>query len=280
MAVAQAGSFSKASDKLGLTQSAVSKAIAVLENRLNASLFLRTTRKVKLTEDGENYYHSCTVALQELEQAEEKLNLSRSVKGVVRLDLPVLYGKKKILPIILKLADKYPDTEFVVTFDNTPIDLMDENVDLAIRIGHLDDVSSLKARLLGTQPIVVCASPKYLKSHGTPESKEDLKDHFCVVDAASKSWIFAKDEHSVQRSTVKSRLRLQGVDACLTAALQGHGLVQVPKWLAEPYISKKELVPVLKRYEVALPIHAIWFNTRLKTQSKIHVIIQEIANSL
>lgn len=274
MAVAETQSFSKASLKLGLTQSAVSKSIATLEERLNAPLFKRTTRQVKLTEAGQSYYESCLLATEELVRAEENLKSSQNIKGILRIDLPVLYGKKKLLPVILKIAKKYPDIEFVVNFNNRAVDLIDENVDLAIRIGHLQNHASLKARYIGEQSIVTCASPEYLKKVDRLESPLDLKSHECILNINQNSWLFQN-----KKVLVEGRLKLEGIDACVEAALLGHGLVQVPRWLVEEHVKAKRLIPVLESDSTSLPIHAIWLNSKQTTSKKVSLIIGELLES-
>lgn len=279
MAVVETQSFSKASLKVGLTQSAVSKSIATLEDRLNTPLFNRTTRQVKLTEAGKSYYESCIVAVEELVRAEENLKSTQSVKGIIRLDLPVLYGKKKLLPVILKIAKKYPDVEFAVNFTNRAVDLIDENVDLVIRIGNLSNNAGLKARYIGKQSIVTCATPDYLRQNGHPKTPKDLKNHECILNLHQNSWLFQNTDQKTQKVSVEGRLKLEGIDSCVEASLAGHGLVQVPYWLVEDHIKTKKLISVLEETSMSLPIHALWLNSKQKTSKKISVIINEFLES-
>lgn len=279
MAVVETQSFSKASLKVGLTQSAVSKSIATLEDRLNTPLFNRTTRQVRPTDAGLRYYESCIVAVEELARAEENLKNTQNVKGVIRLDLPVLYGKKKLLPVILKIAKKYPDVEFAVNFTNRAVDLIDENIDLVIRIGNLNNHASLKARYIGQQSIVTCASPEYLKQHGYPKAPSDLKNHNCIIGLHQSSWLFLNKDQKIQKISIDGRLKLEGIDACVDAALESHGLVQTPYWLVEELIKAKKLTLVLEETSMSLPIHALWLNSKQKTSKKISVIINELLES-
>jgi Transcriptional regulator len=272
-------SFSKAAERLHLSQSAVSKAIRNLETRLGLVLFYRTTRQLKLTEAGQSYYETCSKVLKDLKDAEENLSPKIS-KGKVRIDMPFLYGKKWVLPIVLGLAEKYPDVHFELGFNNKLQDLIKQEIDLVIRIGYLEDNSSLSAHRLGEQAIAIVATPAYLKKHGRPKTIDDLKKHECIADTPQSSWVFLDKDGKSRRQKVPSRLILQGADACLQAALAGRGVTQVPQWLAADFIERGELEALLPGQSPALPIHALWLRTRQKTPKKIRLVIDELLKRL
>jgi DNA-binding transcriptional LysR family regulator len=281
IAAVEAGSFSKAAEKLNLSKSAISKSISILEHRLETSLFHRTTRQLKLTDEGRSYYESCLRAFNELSEAQANLrSLKQNPTGKVRMDLPVLYGKRWILPAILELSEIYPKINFDVTFSNQTIDLIEEDIDLVVRIGNLDSRSSLRARVLGNQPITICASPKYLKEKGTPKTLEDLKQHSCIVENAAKTWLIKTAEGKIKNQQVASHLRLAGPDTCLHAALSHKGIVQVPTWLAAKHLENGELKSLLDSHSPTLPVHAVWPKTQQKTDKKIRIIIDELIKRL
>lgn len=281
IAAVETGSFSKAAEKLHLSKSAISKAISILEERLETSLFLRTTRHLKLTDEGRTYYESCLRAFNELTEAQANLrSLKHNPTGKVRMNLPVLYGKRWILPVVLELSDLYPKMNFDITFSNQNIDLIEEDIDLVVRIGNLDNKSSLRARNLGTQPITICASPSYLKRKGAPKTIADLKQHDCIVESSTKNWLIKTSEGKTKNQPVPSRMRLAGADTCLQAALQGKGIAQVPSWLAAKHIENGELKPILDSYAPTLPVHAVWPKTHQKTDKKIRIIIDELIKRL
>lgn len=182
VATAQQGSFTAAAEKLGLTKSAIGKSVSRLENRLGLKLFQRSTRRLSLTPDGERFLASCQSAIDILEQAEAELTSHTcQPSGRLRVDLPAAFGRQRILPILLDITRRYPELALTVTFSERFVDLIDEGIDLVVRIGELSDSSGLVARRLTTQKLVICASPDYLFNHGEPVSIDDLNHHQCVV---------------------------------------------------------------------------------------------------
>src|SRR5262245_5403470 len=174
----EAGGFAEAANRLGVTRSAVSKAIARLEQRLGAQLFQRTTRTLSLTSDGEIYYERCRKALAELEDAEAALDEGRrEPTGRLRVSMTTMFGRYCVAPALWALADKYPKLDIEMSFNDRIADLVDDGFDLAIRVGRLPDSPALVARPLGVQRMAIWASPGYLDRHGRPTQLDELRNH-------------------------------------------------------------------------------------------------------
>ena len=173
---ARTGSFTAAADRLGITKSAVGKSIARLEDRLGTRLFYRTTRRSSLTLDGETYFASCASALDEIAAAETALDAGRfKPRGRLRIDMPGAFGRGVILPVLIDIAKAEPDLRFAMSFTDRIVDLVEEGIDLAIRVGPLQDSAGLIARKLTEQTLVICGSPGYLEARGIPTSPDDLQ---------------------------------------------------------------------------------------------------------
>ena len=178
---ARAGSFTAAAERLGISKSAVGKSIARLEPRLGTKLFYRTTRRSSLTLEGESYFASCASALDEIAAAETALDAGRfKPRGRLRIDMPGAFGRRVLVPILVEIAKAEPGLQFAMSFTDRVVDLVEEGIDLAIRIGELED-SSLVARKLIEQTRVICGSRRYLDMRGVPTSLDDLQSHDCIV---------------------------------------------------------------------------------------------------
>jgi DNA-binding transcriptional LysR family regulator len=179
---AESGSFALAAQRLNLTRSAVGKSIARLEQRLGMRLFHRTTRRQNLTDDGQAFYESCLRALRELENAEAALESGRQVpSGRLRVSMAVVFGRHCVAPILTRLAAGHPALELDLSFNDRPVDLIEDGFDLAVRGGAIADQDGLMMRRLGEQRMNVVATPGYLARHGTPQSLADLAAHDGVV---------------------------------------------------------------------------------------------------
>ncbi len=278
--VAELGSFTLAAQALGMTGSALSKSIARLENSLGTKLLHRTTRKVSLTNSGDSYLQDCQRALAILQQAQSRLGNEQQVpSGRVRIELPVVFGRRFILPALLHLAQQHPQLDLVITFNDRPVDLSADGIDLAIRVGQLDDSLDLVARRLGEQKRVICASPGYFERHGMPTHKKELTQHQCIVGwplRQQRQWRLKNDDGITEAFDIPVRHEIADCEAMLAAALAGLGLVQVPLWLVSEHLTTGALVSVFDD-QVAehTPIHLIWLKTPY-LQPKMRVIIDEL----
>ncbi len=261
----EAGSLTLAAERLGLSKSAVGKAVARLEDRLGARLLHRTTRSLSLTDDGRAFYESCARALAELEAAESVLAERRQVpRGRLRVDLPVTFGRLHVLPALLALAAEHPELRLDLSFSDRFIDLVDEGVDLAVRLGDLDD-SRLVTRRLAAQRMVVCAAPAYLAARGEPASPADLLDHDCVaysIAGRPNPWRFTGPGGPFTLVPPARILATNG-EAMRDAALAGRGLTQLPTFLVGGELRSGALRAVLGAYAAdGPPIQAIYPHAR------------------
>lgn len=278
--VAQLGSFTLAAQALGMTGSALSKSIVRLENRLGTKLLHRTTRRVSLTNDGDSYLTDCQNAMAILDNAQSRLGSEQQIpSGRVRVDLPVTFGRRYILPTLLSLSQKYPKLELSITFNDRATDLFNDGIDLAVRVGQLGDTVDLVARRLGEQRRVICASPAYFARLGTPQSKEDLSQHQCIVGwplGQQHRWLLKNEDGITEAYDIPVRHEIADCEAILAATLAGVGLAQVPIWLVEDHLKTGELVSVLDDLASDdTPIHLIWLKTPY-LQPKLRVIIEEL----
>ncbi|SAK72516.1 LysR family transcriptional regulator [Caballeronia catudaia] len=259
---ARSRSFTDAAEQLGLTKSAVGKAIAKLEERLGAQLFHRTTRSISLTADGEAYFAACASALDEISAAETALGpeLHRPV-GRLRIDMPAAFGRRILVPILLDIARENPDLQFTMTFSDHLIDPIEEGVDLVIRFGELESSSGLVARRLTSQRMVIAASPAYLAQRGTPSTLGDLKKQSCILGyrrGQPLSWRVNVNGVSTRISPPATHQVSDG-DSIVEAALAGLGLCQMPMSLLRPHLESGMLLSVLDDISTELiGVHAVW----------------------
>jgi DNA-binding transcriptional LysR family regulator len=280
----EAGSFALAAERMHLTRSAVGKSIARLEQRLRVRLFHRTTRRQSLTEDGQAYYERCVRALAELDAAEAALDTGRRAPtGILRVSVPVLFGRHCVAPVLLKLARQYPALSIEISFSDSVVDLVEAGFDLAVRIGTLPDSASLAARKLGTQRMGICASPSYLAAHGCPASVDDMSGHTSIVygrNGHTSPWRVRDSDGQVRETLNHSRLRFDDLQAIADAAVAGAGLAWLPCWLLHPHVRAGELAMVMDSKRVlATDIHAVWPQTRYlpsKTRAAIEALAKEI----
>ncbi|POM11612.1 LysR family transcriptional regulator [Pseudomonas sp. WP001] len=248
--IVESGSLSAAAERLNLTRSAVGKGLARLEARLGTCLLQRSTRRQRLTEDGQAYYEHCLRALAELEAAESVLESGRQQpRGRLRASLPLAFGHYYAAPALWGLMARYPDLEIDICFSDRMIDLTQEGFDIAVRIGPLPDTDRLSARRLGEQVMGLAASPAYLQRRGRIEHIEELAAHRGI----------AYRSNNVHRSRLVTPLVLDDLQAVADATIAGVGLAWLPSWLIAHYALRGQLEAVLPDYrEQPAPIHVIW----------------------
>ena len=248
--IVESGNLTEADERLNLTRSAVGKGLARLEARLGTCLLQRSTRRQRLTEDGQAYYEHCLRALAELEAAESVLESGRQQpRGRLRVSVPLAFGHHYAAPALWALLDRYPELEIDICFSDRMIDLVQEGFDMAVRIGPLPDTDRLSARRLGQQAMGLAASPAYLQRKGAIGSIEDLAAHRGI----------AYRSNTAQRSRLASPLIVDDLQAVADAAIAGVGLAWLPSWLIAHYALRGQLQAVLPSYrEQPAPIHVIW----------------------
>ena len=278
VAVAEMGSFTAASKRLGISTAQVSRQISALESRLATKLFLRTTRKVSATEAGQVYYTHCRQVLDGLEDAERAItNLQSTPRGSLKLTAPVTYGERTLAPIINEFVGRYPELEVQINLTNRKVDLIDEGYDLAIRLGQLSD-STMIAKRLASRTQHVCASPAYLSTHGIPHSLSELEQHNCLLGTLDY-WRF--QENGKKRNIrVKGNLVCNSGRALVDAALKGIGIVQLPDYYVMPFIDNGELVPLLEHHRQ--PDEGIWavYPHNRHLSPKVRMLLDFLAEKL
>jgi DNA-binding transcriptional LysR family regulator len=265
VAVASAGSFSGASRQLRTPLPTVSRRVSDLESHLGAKLFARSTRKLALTEMGEVYLRSCRRLLEEVAEAERAASGQYTVpQGELVITAPVAFGRFHVLPVITQFLKSHAQVDVRLVLSDRSLDLIEQHVDLAIRIGVLPD-SRLVAAQIGKVGNVVCASPAYLKAHGIPKSPEDLTEHACVTFAGfgqESAWPF-QDQRVV---TVRSRLLVNTAECAIDAAISGIGLTRVVSYQAADAVKSGKLEIVLKRFEPEpIPVSLVHLQDRRLT---------------
>ncbi len=247
VAVAETESFTRASERLGVSTAQVSRQISALEARLATRLFYRTTRRVSTTDAGQLYYQHCRQVLDALEQAEQAVTHLQTVpRGKLRLTAPVTYGEQVIAPLVNDFVLRYPDLEVEMHLTNQQLDLVAEGYDLAVRLGQLES-SSLMARRLGSRTLYVCASPAYLLAWGSPRSLAELDRHNCL-QGNLRHWRFQEGGRP-RTVRISGNLRCDSGRALLDAALKGVGMVQLPDYYVQPALDAGALVPLLTSYQ-------------------------------
>lgn len=277
------GSFAVAAERMNLTRSAVAKSVGRLERRLGARLFHRTTRRQSLTEDGQAYYERCVRALAELDAAEAALDSGRrEPRGRLRVSAPVLFGRHCVAPVLMRLAQQHPQLQVEIAFSDRVADLLEEGIDLAVRIGPLPDSAHLVARRLGTQHMGIGASPAYLDQRGRPENAEALDGHACIVYGRAGQDLRWKvrDGDGMREPRMDVRLRMDDLQAIADAAIAGVGLAWLPCWMLSHYLASGELECVMG-HELVFPndVHAVWPQSRYlpsKTRVAIDALVEEI----
>ncbi len=281
----EAGSFALAAQRLNVTRSAVAKSIARLESRLGTRLFHRTTRSQRLTEEGHAYYERCRRVLAELDAAEAVADASRgSVSGLVRLSMPAMFGRLKISPLLLSLAQAHPQLTIEVAFNDRRADLVEDGIDVAIRNGELGDSATLVARSLGTQWMVLCAAPAYLAARGRPQSLAELAGHEAVMyarDGVVAPWRLHDDATGRMADTVlPARVRCDSAEVLLAAALDGFGIAFLPAWLIADALAAGTLVRLLDTPQrFGFPLHILWPHSHYLPR-KTRVVIDWLAERL
>jgi len=281
--VVESRSFTAAAERLGLSRPAVSKYITRLEHRLQAQLLSRTTRRLNLTEVGQAFYERCRRGLSEIEAAEDEVSrLQEAPRGVLRINTPMSFGILHIAPALHDFQQHYPELSVDMNLDDRQVDLIEEGFDLAIRIAELPE-SSLVARRLATCKHVVCASPEYLKRHGTPRVPDDLREHNAIAYQYQDSplvWQFLSADGNHINVPVSGTLRMNNSIALREALLAGAGITLTPSFIVGPDIQAGRLQAVLSDYRtLELSIYAVYPQRRFLAP-KVRAFIDYMAERL
>lgn len=277
---ARYGGFAAAARAQGVAPSTLAKAVGRLEGALGVKLFHRTTRQVTLTPDGERLFHRCQRVLDEVESLQADASGTRSApSGLLRIDLPVYYGKRFVMPLLARVLEQHPAMQLDIRLTDVQVDLVRDGVDLAVRIGQLRD-SSLVARRVDRQGLVLCASAAYLKRRGTPRRVEDLSAHDAVVfrlpsTGRDRPWQFRQRGVPLELLP-QAHVRVNETESLLEALKLGLGICQVPDLLAHDDLVRGRLVELLPGARPqAMPIHVVYPSNRL-LPSRVKVVIDAL----
>lgn len=263
--VAETGGFSAASRKLGMPLPTVSRKISELETYLKVRLLNRSTRRLELTESGKSYLAACKRIIDEVHEAERvAANEYTAPKGELMITAPIWFGRLHLLPVVIDFLKAYPDIDVRLMLTDRVVSLLEEHVDLALRIGALPD-SSMMAIRLGAIRQVVCASPAYLEAHGTPKTPMDLLQHHCIMMQVydSTPWTFTTGSKTIT-VPVRARLTVSTAEAAIDAAVGGIGITRVLSYQMAAMQKAGKLVTLLDAFEPAvLPVSMLYMSGRI-----------------
>lgn len=286
VAVADAGSFTAAADRLNLTNSAVGKAIARLEARLGRQLFERSTRRLEMTDAGAAFHKVCVRVLDELESAERMLSSQQiAPSGRLRVDMPATFGRMHGIPSLLAFAEKYPQVTPHVSFTDRFVDLVEDGMDVVVRIGGSDTwPAALDHKHLGNEELVFCAAPAYLLRHGAPASLDALLQHDAVLygraDGSASPWLIKRHGTPPARQHVEGRIVLGQAEAQVGAVEAGLGIAQLATWVVEQQLREGRLVIVLPELATqGLPLNIVWQRSR-QHAPKVQALIAHFEQTL
>lgn len=247
IAVVDTGSFSAAATRLGTSPQVVSKYVKALEVELDQQLLYRTTRKLALTEAGRAHLPRCRQLVDDFDELRRTAHAEdREPRGHLVMTAPVTFGERVLADVVLRFMAAHPQISIELKLTDQHLALVDEGVDLAIRIGQLED-ANLIIRRLGNVPIVCCASPGYLARCGMPTVPSDLAEHACILDSNFRDpglWRFRQEEGSVAVK-VNGRLKVNSAETAAHAALSGGGIALIPSYIIDAPLREQRLLPVL-----------------------------------
>jgi DNA-binding transcriptional LysR family regulator len=278
---AESGSFSRAARESRLSQPSVSRIIGELEARLGVTLLLRTTRRITVTDAGALFLDRAREILADMEEAEDAARGLDSLRGLIRLALPVVYGTREIIPLLPKFLALHPELKVEMAVSDARQDLVAEGADVAIRLGELDD-SVFGARKLETLERMLAASPDYLKARGTPKKPADLAAHDCIFGPGNfgrDSWSFSRDGAEISVD-VRGRIHTNSGPGAFASVMAGLGVAMVSTAMAGPEIKQGLLVPLLRGYKLApVDVHAV-FPGGPRPSAKVRALVDYLAEEL
>ncbi|WP_040261114.1 LysR family transcriptional regulator [Pseudomonas massiliensis] len=278
VAVAEHGQFSAAASTLGVSSSHVSRQVAMLEDRLQARLFYRSTRRVSLTEAGHTFLQHCRRLHDGRDEALRAVHdLASEPKGLLRMTCAVAYGERFIVPLVSDYQQRYPRLQLDIELTNRTLDLVDEGLDLAIRLGRLQD-SRLVAHRLAPRRMYLCASPAYLERYGRPHSLSELARHNCLV-GSSDQWQMLQEAREIN-VRVSGNWRCNSGQAVLDAALKGMGLCQLPDYYVLEHLRSGALISLLEHHQP--PNTAVWalYPQQRHLSPKVRGLIEHLRQGL
>ncbi|PWT70784.1 MAG: LysR family transcriptional regulator [Proteobacteria bacterium] len=273
--IVETGSFSAVARELGTTQPTISKQLTALEQRVKTKLLNRSTRSLSLTDSGASFYERCKQIIEEVQEAEGALGrLQATLTGTLHLNSSIALGQLFLTPLMLKFQNLYPDLTVELSLNDRIIDLVEEGVDLAVRLGRLAD-SSLVARRLGSTRRLLCATAGYLEEHGEPRRPEDLSEHNCLLYlylSSGNEWIFKGADGEIH-VRVQGNFKANNAYAIREAVLAGVGIALLPDWMVHDQVDRGEVKPLLPEFATQpLEINAVYPSSR-HLSAKVRTLI-------
>jgi DNA-binding transcriptional LysR family regulator len=261
VAVVEAEGFSEAARRLGVSKALISKQVSQLEDHLDVRLLHRTTRQVRATSVGQAYFEQSRLLLAELDDLDDAVQTNNAnPKGELRVTAPITFAELHLMPVVSEFSRRFPEVKLNVVLTDRYVDLVEERIDVAIRVGTLTD-SSLVARKLGDTSMVVCASTEFLVQHGEPTLPQQLADYACIVDSnytGGTHWTLGIGEHAVT-TEVTTRIMVNSARAARDLVLTGHGIGFLPSFVVADDIANGSLKRLLPDFpSEALGIYAIY----------------------
>lgn len=263
--VVESGGFSETARRLDVSKALISKQVAQLEDTLGVRLLHRTTRRVSPTSSGKAYFEQCRPLLDEMKELDASIQSSdRALQGELRISAPTTFAEMHLLPIISLYSKQSPEVTVKLDLTDRFVNLVEERIDLAIRIGSLDE-SSLVSRRLGGIRMMLCASPGYREAHGLPDCIEELSRHPCIVDSnnpGGNQWtlLSEQDSHTV---TVSERISVNNARSARDLVIDGNGIGFLPSFAVEGHVKRGELVHVLDNYtSTPIGIFAVYLHRK------------------
>ncbi|HBW97521.1 MAG TPA: LysR family transcriptional regulator [Pseudoalteromonas sp.] len=279
VSVVQEGSFSKAADKLDISPQLVSKYVSALEEGLATRLLHRTTRKVSTTEAGDHYFTRCLQVLDDIDDMENSLdNLNENVSGVLSISAPMSFGVKHLAPLLVEFQKRYPNLKLDLNLTDQFVDIVEQGIDIALRIGVLKS-SSLIAKKIAPIRLAVFASPSYLAQHGTPTTLEELQSHNYLRYAHTEPTKKLRGANELKNELkLESNLVANNGDLLLNAAIAGGGIAMQPTFIAGEALAQGKVVRILKNYEPEpIGLYMVYANRQF-LPSKVRAFVDFASN--
>jgi DNA-binding transcriptional LysR family regulator len=280
--VAELGSFSAVALQLNVARSVVTRQIAALEGHLGVKLMVRSTRRLALTSAGTAYLEKCRVILNLVESAEADVAAERlTPRGNIRVSLPLSFGLKRLAPLLLDFAQRYPEVSLVMDYTDRLVNLIEEGIDFSVRITRRLEAGDV-ARKIGTGRMLVVASPDYLGRHGRPQHPAELIHHECLGYTAvgnQQSWSFMIDGQ-LASFPMRSRINANNGDVLMEAAAQGLGVTCQPDFIADSFLAAGRVEPILTDFPIPeLGIYAMLPSNR-QVPHRVRVLMDYLAEEL